>query len=68
VRKIIIENGIESGFVVGDRASDILAAKDNQLVAIGANFDFAQEAELLLADFIINNFKELPETILKSLK
>lgn len=68
VRKIIIENGIESGFVVGDRASDILAAKDNQLVAIGVNFDFAQEAELLLADFIINNFKELPENILKSLK
>ena len=51
---------ITNGVVVGDRLSDIHAAKDNQLVSIGCNFDFAQEDELAHADFVIDNLQELP--------
>ena len=53
------ENNINSGFVVGDRSSDILAAKDNHLLSIGVRFDFAQEDELSLADYIVDSFGEL---------
>ena len=45
--------------VVGDRLSDINAAKDNGLLAIGCNFDFAQEDELAHADIVIDDLIEL---------
>lgn len=47
------------GFVVGDRLSDIQAAKDNGLQAIGVRFDFAQEEELQQANKVIDHFSEL---------
>ncbi|MGG0670599.1 HAD hydrolase-like protein [Lederbergia citrisecunda] len=59
VGKIIGKYAITNGAVVGDRLSDINAAKDNGLVAIGCNFDFAQEDELAQADFVINDMIEL---------
>ena len=52
--------------VVGDRLSDINAAKDNDLVSIGCNFDFAQEDELSQAEVIIDDIIEL-KTILPRL-
>lgn len=51
------ENGIEEGFVIGDRSSDIKAALDNNLTSIGVRFDFAQENELNNANFVIDHFK-----------
>ncbi|TQR21701.1 HAD hydrolase-like protein [Psychrobacillus vulpis] len=60
--QLIKENHqITKGFVVGDRLSDINAAKDNDLIAIGCNFDFAQAHELQHADAIISNFSDLIE-------
>ncbi|RJS61781.1 HAD-IA family hydrolase [Bacillus sp. PK3_68] len=59
VKRIILENGIKNGVVVGDRLSDIQAAKDNGLLAIGVNFDFAHPSELKQADQVINSLKEL---------
>lgn len=53
------ENGIEEGYVIGDRSSDIKAALDNDLVSIGVRFDFAQEDELNKANYVIDNFKEI---------
>ncbi|MEB8704713.1 nucleosidase, partial [Bacillus cereus] len=44
---------------VGDRLSDINAAKDNGLLAIGCNFDFAQEDELAQADIVIDDLIDL---------
>lgn len=55
---------LTEGFVVGDRLSDIQSAKKNSLTAIGCRFDFAQEAELAHADFIINDLLEI-NSILK---
>lgn len=59
VRMIIEKYEIKNGAVVGDRLSDINAAKDNGLLAVGCNFDFAQEDELAMADFVINDLIEL---------
>jgi len=59
VKSIVEKYGITHGAVVGDRLSDINAAKDNGLVAIGCNFDFAQEDELSQADIVIDDLNEL---------
>ncbi|WLD92312.1 HAD family hydrolase [Alkalihalobacillus sp. AL-G] len=59
VQSIIKKYDITNAAVVGDRLSDINAAKDNRLVSIGCNFDFAREDELSQADMIIDNLIEL---------
>lgn len=67
VKKIIKKYGITNAAVVGDRLSDINAAKDNGLIAIGCNFDFAQENELAQADFVVDDLIEL-KTILPKIE
>jgi len=67
VKTIVEKYGITDGAVVGDRLSDINAAKDNGLVAVGCKFHFAQEDELSYADIVINDLIEL-KTIASSLK
>ncbi len=59
VKKVIIENGVQDGAVVGDRSSDIQAAHDNQLLSIGVRFDFAQGNELAKADIVIEDLAAL---------
>lgn len=59
VGSIIKKYGIKKAAVVGDRLSDINAAKDNGLISIGCNFDFAQEHELAQADLVIDDLIEL---------
>ncbi|MFJ8261088.1 HAD hydrolase-like protein [Rummeliibacillus sp. NPDC094406] len=59
VKKVMNENYITGGAVIGDRLSDIMAAKDNKLTAIGVNFDFAQAEELKQADKVIDHLIEL---------
>ena len=65
VQDIVKKYGITNAAVVGDRLSDIKAAKDNGLVAIVCNFDFAQEDELAKADFVIYDLIELKEVLAK---
>ncbi|MDR4435180.1 HAD hydrolase-like protein [Bacillus tequilensis] len=67
VNTILKKYDIQQAAVVGDRLSDINAAKDNGLMAIGCHFDFAQEEELAQADFVIHDFIEL-KTLLPELK
>ncbi|SHM45570.1 HAD hydrolase-like protein [Gracilibacillus kekensis] len=67
VQSIIKKYCITNGAVVGDRLSDINATKDNGLVSIGCNFDFAREDELSQADIVIDDLNEL-QTILPKLK
>jgi len=61
VRMIAEKYSIKKGAVIGDRLSDILAAKGNSLTAIGCAFDFAQEEELAQADMRIDSLLELKE-------
>ena len=63
VKRVIEDNGITKAWVVGDRLSDIKAAKENGLISIGVNFDFAQQDELEQADIVINDIKELIKLI-----
>lgn len=65
VKTIVEKYDITNGAVVGDRLSDINAAKDNGLVAIGCNFDFAQEDELSQADIVIDDLIELKTIVLQ---
>ncbi|MCO4851854.1 HAD hydrolase-like protein [Bacillus vallismortis] len=67
VNTILKKYGIQQAAVVGDRLSDINAAKDNGLLAIGCHFDFAQEEELAQADVVIHDLIEL-KTLLPELK
>lgn len=67
VQSIVKKYSITDAAVVGDRLSDIQAAKDNGLVAIGCNFDFAREDELSQADIVIDDLIEL-KTIVSQLK
>ncbi|MDV2682757.1 HAD hydrolase-like protein [Alkalihalophilus lindianensis] len=59
VQSIIRKYGLTNAAVVGDRLSDIQAAKDNGLLSIGCHFGFAREDELSQADFVIDDLKEL---------
>lgn len=63
VQMILEKYKIQRGAVVGDRLSDIKAAKSNGLFAIGCRFDFAQEDELAHADFIIDDLMEISKII-----
>ena len=66
VAEIVKKYSIESGAVIGDRLSDINAARSNNLLAIGCRFDFAQETELAQADYVIEDLVEL-KTLLPEL-
>lgn len=68
VSTVLKEHHIYSGFVVGDRSSDIQAALDNNLISIGVRFDFSQETELEKADYIVNKFSEIDTIIEHELK
>ena len=57
------EHGVTEGFVVGDRLSDIKAAKEKHLQSIGVGFDFAQQEELAQADYTITSLQEIIEII-----
>lgn len=65
VAEIVNKYELQDGFVVGDRLSDISAARANGLISIGCRFDFAQETELKEADYIVNHLSEVLEIVLK---
>jgi len=45
--------------MIGDRAEDIEAGKENQIVTIGAAYGYGDIEELSRADFIVNNPLEI---------
>ena len=59
VRGIAEKYDINHAAVVGDRLSDIHAAKENSFVSIGCQFDFAREDELSQADLVVSDLMEL---------
>lgn len=63
VKMIIKKYDIKHAAVVGDRLSDINAARDNRLMAVGCNFDFAQADELVQADVVIDDLMELKNIV-----
>ncbi|WP_337874335.1 HAD hydrolase-like protein [Exiguobacterium sp.] len=65
VAEVVKKYELQDGFVVGDRLSDIMAARANGLTSIGCRFDFAQEAELKEADYVVNHLSEVLDIVLK---
>ena len=65
VAEIVKKYKLQNGFVVGDRLSDIMAARVNGLTSIGCRFDFAQEAELKEADYIANHLSDVLKLVSK---
>ncbi|WP_282034062.1 HAD family hydrolase [Metabacillus indicus] len=63
VGSILLKYNLNAGAVVGDRLSDILAAKDNHLKAIGCRFDFSEREELAQADFIVDDLMEADQIL-----
>lgn len=61
VHKIMNDYNISEALLVGDRRSDISAAKDNNLLAVGCKFDFSQEGELEEADVVIEDLRSVLE-------
>ncbi|MFP3338916.1 hypothetical protein R0J91_13120, partial [Micrococcus sp. SIMBA_131] len=59
VQKIAEKYEITEAAVVGDRLSDINAAKENGFFSIGCHFDFAKEEEIAQADRVIHHLNEL---------
>jgi phosphoglycolate phosphatase len=59
VKQLLNDYQIERAVMVGDRCSDIEAAKDNGIWAIGCRFGFANDEELRGADVIIHQFSEI---------
>jgi phosphoglycolate phosphatase len=59
VKQLLNDYEIERAVMVGDRRSDIEAAKENGLVTIGCQFGFAAGEELAAADVVIEQFREL---------
>lgn len=65
VAEIVKKYKIQDGFVVGYRLSDISAARTNGLTSIGCRFDFAQEAELKEANYVVNHLSEVLDIVSK---
>ena len=49
--------------MVGDRASDLLAARDNQCFFIGCHFGHGPLEEIQTADVLVNHLSEIPKII-----
>lgn len=59
VHSIKEKYNIHQCIVVGDRISDIHAAKANNFISVGCRFDFSKEEELLQSDYIIDDLSDL---------
>jgi phosphoglycolate phosphatase len=67
VKQLLNDYEMERAVMVGDRRSDIEAAKDNGIWSIGCRFGFANDEELREADIVIQRFGELSRLNLPSL-
>ncbi len=67
VSKCIEKHGIQEGFMIGDRRSDVEAGKANGLRVIGCQYEgfpqFGSKNELQGADYIVSSFRDLLDII-----
>lgn len=63
LRKAVEDEKVDARYMVGDRASDFKAGKENDVETIGCRFYFAVDEELKEADHVIASFKELKQII-----
>jgi phosphoglycolate phosphatase len=63
VKYIMEKETVLPEFIIGDRLSDFMAGKSNNIKAIGCKFYFSKEAELLEANYVVDSLSELREII-----
>lgn len=63
VRKIIFNNGIKKGIIVGDRISDVEAGIKNNLYVIGCSYGFSSKGELANSNIIIDDFTQIVDIL-----
>lgn len=59
VRIVLDRLGCRSGFMVGDRSSDVAAGRANRLTTIGCTYGYGHPRELVGCDARIDRFSEL---------
>jgi phosphoglycolate phosphatase len=65
LRQIIVDEKINFGVMVGDRATDIDAAKKNNLISIGVTYGYGSRKELVDAgsNFVVDSPLELAKVL-----
>ncbi|GAB3071302.1 HAD hydrolase-like protein [Salinicoccus sesuvii] len=63
VKKVIEEESVKAHYMVGDRASDFKAGKDNNIEIIGCRFYFSNDEELKEADYTVDSFRTIKQII-----
>jgi phosphoglycolate phosphatase len=67
VQRLIESHGVQQGYMVGDRSSDVRAGKANGLTVIGCRYagypQFSAETELAEADVIADSFSAVVKTV-----
>lgn len=58
-------NELDEYIVIGDRIMDMEIAKKHNLPSIGCEYGFGSRSEIITADIIIENIKELPSAVTK---
>jgi phosphoglycolate phosphatase len=61
----IDEHGLEPGYMVGDRSSDIAAGLGNGFTAVGCTYGYGSRAELEDAHHIIDHISEILDLVRK---
>lgn len=67
VREIIASLNAQKVFIVGDRYHDIISAKDNNCISIGASYGYGK-SEIKEADYIVNDISEIKDIIAKDFR
>ncbi|SFM29199.1 HAD family hydrolase [Salibacterium qingdaonense] len=58
--RLILDDAGRDAVMIGDRASDIEAGKENGLPVIGCRFGFGSEEEVSIADELVDEFSGIP--------
>ena len=68
IENLLKESHSKCAIMIGDRAVDINAAHENDILAVGCLYGFGSRDELRDADYLINSIEELPDLLLKITK
>jgi len=63
LKSAVQEFTLSPGVMVGDRDSDMEAGAGNGFVTVGCTYGFGQRQELVVADYLIDDIRELIELI-----
>lgn len=63
--RVIADNRLGAGLMVGDRGMDMEAGRENGFTTVGCAYGYADREELRGADYLIEDIRELPSIVQK---